>query len=312
MEDEREKLYNMNMERAKALFEYEMTSVMLAVVEDTDGANRRAIRSSVEMEIGEPKVGYEVPEIEPQTADFDAPEVRALQAGFELPEQSVSIEGLPETAKTRAFEAPTLSGEISAAEVAASLPDTAGLEGFSAAGLTAEAELPKAKIEVTATPVGIAPIGELPAAEIESPELELPETGGGFGFDLGEAPTVSAEIDAPEAEIGFSFELPQAEISVGEVEVAKAPKLPDLKLPEAKVEAVAAEVQVPQVAASAFELPQSERVTVSVDYEPAEPVSFETAMPVISRAAPEYPEIPEAPDISADISEILELVKAGR
>ena len=219
MEDEREKLYNMNMERAKALFEYEMTSVMLAVVEDTDGANRKAIRSCTEMEIGEPKVGYEVPEIEPRAADFDAPTVQTVQADFELPEPSVSIEGLPETGETKPFEAPKLAGEISAAEVAASLPDTSGLEGFSAEGLGAEAELPKAKVEIEEIPSVSAPNVEIPPAKVEAPAPVLPETGVEFRFELPEAPRVSAEIEAPQAGTAFSFEPPQAEISVGEVEV---------------------------------------------------------------------------------------------
>ncbi|MBR1764671.1 MAG: hypothetical protein IJ746_04690 [Ruminococcus sp.] len=322
MENERDELYEANIEKAKALFEYEMTSVLLAVVEENKAGKER-VRKYMEMEVAEPKLEYTAPELEPQEVSFEAPSEQIVPPAFEEPEISVKVEGLSEIAETHGFAAPELAADTALREsAAASLPTVADVGSFSAEALqnAAAADIPPAELSLSPLPEDMGPMEVSLEADIhiEAPSLDIPETAESFDLGIAESAAVTADIPLPptDAKAGLAFRLPEAEVTPAEIEVAAAPELPTLTLPEApKVTAPAIEgIKAAAPDASVFALPKVGKVTVSVDYVPAVPVSFETAAPIEERVDvpkhPDYPDIPDAPDISADISEILELVRA--
>ena len=333
MENERDELLEANIEKAKALFEYEMTSVKLAVQEENEAGKER-VRKYLEMEVADAKLEYAAPELEAREIGIDAPELTAEPLAFESPELKVELGGLPVIAETRGFEAPELSagrtapqlpafketGDFKAPEiaqdtgaeisrsVAGSLPAAAGTEGFSAevlAKASEGAELPRAEISIAPLPEAVGGFDTSLAAAVPEPQ-PMPditvETAklGLSGRELDGSASVTAELPVLPAETkaGLSFALPESRVSVGEIEVTDVPELETPALPEGGgVDVPAAEdIEVPRFGASVFAIAQSGRVTVSVDYIAPVPVSFETAAPAEKRAeAPGYPDIPDVP-----------------
>ncbi len=339
MENERDMLYEMNIEKAKALFEYEMTSVLLAAKEEDEAAKER-IRQYMEMEIDKPEVSYNAPELAKAEIKAEIKAEKTTVPEFELPKAEIKLTELPSVKETHAFASPVLfketelrkTVEISETDVKASeafsseklfsLSEKAdagfvkNAEGINEVGKLAE-KLSGAKISEA-----VRALGDKAAAEVivSGPVVKLPETGKtevSFAaltaeklktyIKVSEGVKIPDGTKIPEStEIKVSGKIPEAKVSVGEIAVPESTKVPELSIPTAKpetenlhIKAAADDIKLPDPDKLSPKLPPAKKVEVSVDYSPAVPVSFETAKPAQTRFS--APEYPEIPD-APDIS----------
>ncbi|MBR6045154.1 MAG: hypothetical protein IKP47_05920 [Ruminococcus sp.] len=325
MENNNDKLAELNIERAKALFEYEMTAVLLAAAEEKE-AQQNLLNEYLEMEIDKPEVVFGAPEFKAEGVGYEAPgEIRAPE--FTAPEAE-KFDGLEDYREPESFTLPGMPGAADPRKaVAAVFPkEAAAAEAFDAGKLSAAAEvkeLPKVSVSAAEIPAGFKPLDADMAGSV--PEVKAPETGVGAvpGIEIPELPAAAAVsavdtgLDVNAGKAGVGFEAPACEVSV-EAEVpdtaadmtvfAIAPVvMTEIK---AAVDLSGAEA-LAKGGAGMFKLPEAQPVSVSVNYVPAEPVSFELAdIPHEKAAAPVYPEIPDKPDITAAVDEILEAVRA--
>ena len=339
MENEQKMLYEMNIEKAKALFEYEMTSVLLAEKEEDEAAKER-IRQYMEMEIEKPEVSYNAPELAPAEIKAEIKAEKTAVPDFELPKAELTFRELPEIKETRAFASPVLFAEtvlhgtvripeteIKASEAFSSeklfsLPEKAdaglvkGAAEISEAGKAAE-KLNGAQIRET---VELLNTGASAEVTVSGPGLKLPGTGKAevrFAALTAEKPRTDIKVSEgikipagtkiPEGmEIKLPGNLPEAEVSAGEISVPEGIRVPEVSLSfkspgtgNLHIKAAADDIKLPDPDKLSFTLPPAKKVDVSVDYSPAVPVSFETVKPVETKYT--APEYPEIPD-APDIS----------
>ncbi len=276
MEDNKNMLSETNIEKAKALFEYEMTAVLLAAAEEKK-AEQRLLDKYYEMEIEKPEVVFEAPEFEPESIEAALPESIAAAPETELPAVTVRVSGLPEIGEARSFSAPELKAgsglreelgaflpaeavsgrHISAYEAAAPedlreavgelLPKEASAEGISVRGLNTEgaAEPVHVELGIDKLPAGIKPFVYEPAgAAVSAPELVL---------ELVKPRELGLSAETPKAVPGI--ELPDIPAVGIAVEISPAAPKVRVSCPETGPAGVSFEKPAAEVRAEAVELP---------------------------------------------------------
>ena len=282
MENNYEMLTGSSIEKAKALFEYEMTSVLLAFSEEQEAAQeelRKRYARYAEMEIEKPQVGFETPEFTPETVSAPPESISAVPE-MSLPEVKAEISGIPQPGKTGPFAAPAMPG---APELpSAFLPESAvRTEGFSLPDITGRrqpAGFPAVPFPETGlSSGGLAGAGETDFVPVMPdipgiPEIPVPAFGGN-------TVTVSnkAALTAPE--------MPPAPEKIAVPGVGKTAEVsrPEIALPEMNGVCIG-DIR--------NETSRAKIVTGLPDTEPAAGVSFSKPENVISAGAFSQAEMP--------------------
>lgn len=334
MKNERDMLYEINIEKAKALFEYEMTSVLLAEKEADEAAKER-IRQYMEMEIDKPEVSYTAPEQAPAEIDPGLVTEAAAMPDFSLPQITAEADGLPIVAKTHPFVSPEFSKDTDIrSKVTLSEPVDPASYGFSAEGLFSfsekneaaplnkedmlDADMFEAGLKGLKLQTDIKPLSDVAQGISISGPVDIPErVNTKIVFSPAEYTPPKADVKIPSTtETGFDFKKPDAEVSVGEIKLPGNQEIPEFNIitgfkPEKSLSEEAADIKVPEPGKWGFTLPPAKKAEVSVDYRPAVPVSFEVVKPAERKiSAPEYPDVPDAPDISAYVDDIMETLRS--
>lgn len=297
-----------SIERAKELFEYEMTEVLLNFRSEVSTMRGKAASGYVNREVPKAGVAYEAPDIAVAGIDYTeentdiALDTDAVRADF-----AVSFDGavpkIPvftqQTAVTT--EAPAFTAEV---------PD---IPVFRADALFAAPKAQTAAVSVAVPEAQIGASFALPPAE------------------QGEAPVMNTDVPPVDATRFAVGAVSTAEVTVENIEVpvvaiaepaAVSLEQPALSIAEVSAPAVPAISVQTDAAFPAIDVPQTESVSLpsgavtapTVEIDVAVP---ETALPTLSIGIPEnretapvpYPEIPETPDFSAYYAEITEAIK---
>ena len=258
-----------SIERAKELFEYEMTEVLLNFRSEVSTMRGKAASGYVNREVPKAGVAYEAPDI--------------AVAGIDYTEENTDI--ALDTDAVRADFAVSFDGAVP--EIPVFTQQTA---------VTTEA--PAFTAEVPDVPQ--VSISEMQAAEVQTVTAEVPDIPvfrADALFAAPKAQTAAVSVAVPEAQIGASFALPSAEQGEAPVMNTDAafpaidvPQTESVSLPSGAVTAPTVEIDVA--------VPETALPTLSIGI----PENRETA-PV------PYPEIPETPDFSAYYAEITEAIK---
>ena len=335
MENEQDMLYDMNIEKAKALFEYEMTSVLLAEKEADEKAKER-IRQYMEMEIDKPELSYTAPEVGSVEVDLKLGAEPAAMPDFSIPQITAEADGLPAVAKTQAFVPPTFSEQAEIRdEIRVPGPALDASGGFPAEELFSfskkteaeplknedllDLEMLGAGLKGARIQADMKALSDLAAdISLSGPAAGIPERmNTKVVFSTGEIKPPEADIGLPSvAETSFVFEPVQTEVSLGEISVPDNKTMPEF-IPatgfarEKTLPKETAEITVPDFRNTEFELSPVKKAEFFVDYKPAVPVDFEFVKPVEKKInVPEYPDVPEAPDISAYVDDIMETLRS--
>lgn len=297
-----------SIERAKELFEYEMTEVLLNFRSEVSTMRGKAASGYVNREVPKAGVAYEAPDIAVAGIDYTeentdiALDTDAVRADF-----AVSFDGaVPEIPVFTQQTAVTTEAPAFTAEV----PD---IPVFRADALFAAPKAQTAAVSVAVPEAQIGASFALPSAE------------------QGEAPVMNTDVPPVDAARFAVGAVSSAEVSVENIEVpvvaiaepaAVSLEQPALSIAEVSAPAVPAISVQTDAAFPAIDVPQTESVSLpsgavtapTVEIDVAVP---ETALPTLSIGIPEnretapvpYPEIPETPDFSAYYAEITEAIK---
>ncbi len=334
MENNVEKLTDIDIEKAKALFEYEATSLLYALEGREKNVGKDIRNEYLEMEIEKPQFEYISPEFKPGEIGCEAPSAVIELPDLALPPGDVKISGLPEIAATKAFTAPELRADgADTKAVSAAVPKEAAAAGiFSADALFSLPEktaIPPAVIGLSlAFPTITAPkmeaVPKEASVEIQVEVPDVPEVKGSIGAGVPEihkVDPVAIEADLlkkcllemPDLEPPTIVLSCEAESFVNITSLDRALfELSPVQAPAVDLPAeLLGAIKLTDADKALFDLPESEAPKVEIGYEPVGEMSFEPpALPESSLSAPEYPEAPEMPDISASIDDILAAVKA--
>lgn len=297
-----------SIERAKELFEYEMTEVLLNFRSEVSTMRGKAASGYVNREVPKAGVAYEAPDI--------------AVAGIDYTEENTDI--ALDTDAVRADFAVSFDGAVP--EIPVFTQQTA---------VTTEA--PAFTAEVPDIPVFRADaLFAAPKAQTAAVSVAVPEAQIGASFALppaeqGEAPVMNTDVPPVDATRFAVGAVSTAEVTVENIEVpvvaiaepaAVSLEQPALSIAEVSAPAVPAISVQTDAAFPAIDVPQTESVSLpsgavtapTVEIDVAVP---ETALPTLSIGIPEnretapvpYPEIPETPDFSAYYAEITEAIK---
>ena len=297
-----------SIERAKELFEYEMTEVLLN------------FRSEVSTMRGKAEPGYVNREVPTAGVAYEAPDIAV--AGIDYTEENTDI--ALDTDAVRADFAVSFDGAVP--EIPVFTQQTA---------VTTEA--PAFTAEVPDIPVFRADaLFAAPKAQTAAVSVAVPEAQIGASFALpsaeqGEAPVMNTDVPPVDAARFAVGAVSTAEVTVENIEVpvvaiaepaAVSLEQPALSIAEVSAPAVPAISVQTDAAFPAIDVPQTESVSLVYDEKKAPTVEIdvavpETALPTLSIGIPEnretapvpYPEIPETPDFSAYYAEITEAIK---
>ena len=297
-----------SIERAKELFEYEMTEVLLNFRSEVSTMRGKAAPGYVNREVPKAGVAYEAPDI--------------AVAGIEYTEENTDI--ALDTDAVRADFAVSFDGAVP--EIPVFTQQTA---------VTTEA--PAFTAEVPDIPVFRADaLFAAPKAQTAAVSVAVPEAQIGASFALpsaeqGEAPVMNTDVPPVDAARFAVGAVSSAEVSVENIEIpvvaiaepaAVSLEQPALSIAEVSAPAVPAISVQTDAAFPAIDVPQTESVSLVYDEKKAPTVEIdvavpETALPTLSIGIPEnretapvpYPEIPETPDFSAYYAEITEAIK---
>lgn len=297
-----------SIERAKELFEYEMTEVLLNFRSEVSTMRGKAAPGYINREVPKAGVAYEAPDI--------------AVAGIDYTEENTDI--ALNTDAVRADFAVSFDGAVP--EIPVFTQQTA---------VTTEA--PAFTAEVPDIPVFRADaLFAAPKAQTAAVSVAVPEAQIGASFALppaeqGEAPVMNTDVPPVDATRFAVGAVSTAEVTVENIEVpvvaiaepaAVSLEQPALSIAEVSAPAVPAISVQTDAAFPAIDVPQTESVSLpsgavtapTVEIDVAVP---ETALPTLSIGIPEnretapvpYPEIPETPDFSAYYAEITEAIK---
>ncbi len=297
-----------SIERAKELFEYEMTEVLLNFRSEVSTMRGKAASGYVNREVPKAGVAYEAPDI--------------AVAGIEYTEENTDI--ALDTDAVRADFAVSFDGAVP--EIPVFTQQTA---------VTTEA--PAFTAEVPDIPVFRADaLFAAPKAQTAAVSVAVPEAQIGASFALpsaeqGEAPVMNTDVPPVDAARFAVGAVSTAEVTVENIEVpvvaiaepaAVSLEQPALSIAEVSAPAVPAISVQTDAAFPAIDVPQTESVSLVYDEKKAPTVEIdvavpETALPTLSIGIPEnretapvpYPEIPETPGFSAYYAEITEAIK---
>ncbi len=297
-----------SIERAKELFEYEMTEVLLNFRSEVSTMRGKAEPGYVNREVPKAGVAYEAPDIAVAGIDYTeentdiALDTDAVRADF-----AVSFDGaVPEIPVFTQQTAVTTEAPAFTAEV----PD---IPVFRADALFAAPKAQTAAVSVAVPEAQIGASFALPSAE------------------QGEAPVMNTDVPPVDAARFAVGAVSTAEVTVENIEVpvvaiaepaAVSLEQPALSIAEVSAPAVPAISVQTDAAFPAIDVPQTESVSLVYDEKKAPTVEIdvavpETALPTLSIGIPEnretapvpYPEIPETPGFSAYYAEITEAIK---
>ena len=297
-----------SIERAKELFEYEMTEVLLNFRSEVSTMRGKAAPGYVNREVPKAGVAYEAPDIAVAGIDYTeentdiALDTDAVRADF-----AVSFDGaVPEIPVFTQQTAVTTEAPAFTAEV----PD---IPVFRADALFAAPKAQTAAVSVAVPEAQIGASFALPSAE------------------QGEAPVMNTDVPPVDAARFAVGAVSTAEVTVENIEVpvvaiaepaAVSLEQPALSIAEVSAPAVPAISVQTDAAFPAIDVPQTESVSLVYDEKKAPTVEIdvavpETALPTLSIGIPEnretapvpYPEIPETPGFSAYYAEITEAIK---
>ena len=297
-----------SIERAKELFEYEMTEVLLNFKSEVSTMRGKAEPGYVNREVPKAGVAYEAPDIAVAGIDYTeentdiALDTDAVRADF-----AVSFDGaVPEIPVFTQQTAVTTEAPAFTAEV----PD---IPVFRADALFAAPKAQTAAVSVAVPEAQIGASFALPSAE------------------QGEAPVMNTDVPPVDAARFAVGAVSTAEVTVENIEIpvvaiaepaAVSLEQPALSIAEVSAPAVPAISVQTDAAFPAIDVPQTESVSLVYDEKKAPTVEIdvavpETALPTLSIGIPEnretapvpYPEIPETPDFSAYYAEITEAIK---
>lgn len=297
MENNKETLTDID--RAKELFEYEMTAVLLNLKGEFENVGKDIENEYLEMEVPEPKLEYSSPELGAEGVRLECDIPGSIELGGIEP-VSVSLED---------FEAAGVSvpGEVALTSIEA-VDISAAREAI--AGI-APSEVGKVSMPSVPASVTVNVAGEIPSAELaQSKTPSVPR--------LPEAEKVQGvSVDMPAGEVrAEAFEIPAVDkpgaVITGIAEIpAEAEQ--SFELPPVQVESITVgyeSVETGEFTAPGLTAPEVEMIEVGVV--PPEEISFKFPEIHVQKASlPEYPEMPEKPDFSAEIEEILAAVRAG-
>ena len=289
MENDHKMLTGSSIEKAKALFEYEMTSVLLAFTEEQEAAQerlRRRYARYAEMEIEKPRAEYEAPEFSP-VVECAPPESISAVPEMTLPEIKAEISGIPQPGETAPFAAPVM-------------PKPPRLPG----GLLPEGAV---RTESTALPDILPQEQHLKAPDITLPEAEISAEWirgaavSGFVPEVPETnsiPEVSAPALSGAAKVNVSApEMPETpkRITVPDITADKEVAPPEITLPEI------AEVSIGSIAEDA---PAVRIASGYPDKLPGAGVSFAQPEIGISADAFSQTDMPPLPEITVPGGEL--------
>lgn len=266
------------LDKAKELFEYEMTEVLLNFKQEAASMKGTPSAEYLGMEVPAAGVEYQSPELEVEGIDY-----RETDAAVSIDSSALRTD-LPPVA--------VAVPEAAAVELSTDVKIEVDESAFTAAEVPSMAEItvPAAQ-EPVLTGVDVpdvsldADFAIPPAAEIApSVSAEVPSVTA--EYDLGAAPAVSAQTEIAEVKAvdlpPLSADLtPEIDVAVAEV---KKPHIPEQTTLEA---AVLPPIEIPDASA----------------------VSFTLDAPEAAAVPPEMPEIPAQPDFSADCAEITDLLR---
>ena len=273
MENNKETLTDID--KAKELFEYEMTEILLNLHGKFDNVGKDITSEYLNMEIEEPKLEYDAPEITLTGISYEQQSSGKLEK-VDLKADAVKIE-LPELPSAEPVAVKAIDkADVDMQAVKAALSGTAAdASKFSAKGLIAG-------IEKASQPRVISV--DVNVSEAEAPILsELPKA-------------------APVPEI--NIEMPEVAVDSGRFTVA-APDKPEIKISSFPMLSEASAFKC------IFELIAPEREKISIGYEPTGTDGF--AVPELHRSSvtlPRYTQPAPKPDVSSIFYDLMEAVKS--
>ena len=324
-----------SIERAKELFEYEMTEVLLNFRSEVSTMRGKAAPGYVNREVPKAGVAYEAPDIAVAGIDYTeentdiALDTDAVRADF-----AVSFDGaVPEIPVFTQQTAVTTEAPAFTAEVP-DVPQVSISEMQAAEVQTVTAEVPDIPV-FRADALFAAPKAQTAAVSVAVPEAKI---GASFALpsaEQGEAPVMNTDVPPVDAARFAVGAVSTAEVTVENIEVpvvaiaeaiaepaAVSLEQPALSIAEVSAPAVPAISVQTDAAFPAIDVPQTESVSLVYNEKKAPTVEIdvavpETALPTLSIGIPEnretapvpYPEIPETPDFSAYYAEITEAIK---
>ena len=321
-----------SIERAKALFEYEMTEVLLNFKNEVRAVKDSPAAEYINMEVPKSGVAYDAPDIAvegigyTETAadvalDADALQIETSAAfGGEVPEvPEITLDSGFEAKLDEAAFAPAVVSvrEVKLADsiaadlttVAPEVPEVPELDTEALFAVPAEefdlpsVAVPDARTEPTVFDIPPAEMLTVPAIHADAPAVDT------ASLTAGEAAPVAVEVSVELPGAVSVPEIDAPELRPVEVEVSEiaAPAVPDLTIREAELPAV----ELPAVPAVSL---RGEPPAIQVTAEVAVPEVQVPVPPTIKLtaqepAAIEYPEIPECPDFSAYYADITETLQ---
>ena len=320
-----------SIERAKELFEYEMTEVLLNFRSEVSTMRGKAASGYVNREVPKAGVAYEAPDIAVAGIDYTeentdiALDTDAVRADF-----AVSFDGaVPEIPVFTQQTAVTTEAPAFTAEVP-DVPQVSIPEMQAAEVQTVTAEVPDIPV-FRADALFAAPKAQTAAVSVAVPEAQISPSFALPSVEQGDAPIMNTDVPSVDAARFAVGAVSTAEVTVENIEVpvvaiaepaAVSLEQPALSIAEVSAPAVPAISVQTDAAFPAIDVPQTESVSLVYDEKKAPTVEIdvavpETALPTLSIGIPEnretapvpYPEIPETPDFSAYYAEITEAIK---
>ena len=320
-----------SIERAKELFEYEMTEVLLNFRSEVSTMRGKAASGYVNREVPKAGVAYEAPDIAVAGIDYTeentdiALDTDAVRADF-----AVSFDGaVPEIPVFTQQTAVTTEAPAFTAEVP-DVPQVSIPEMQAAEVQTVTAEVPDIPV-FRADALFAAPKAQTAAVSVAVPEAQI---GASFALpsaEQGEAPVMNTDVPPVDAARFAVGAVSSADVAVENTAVptvaipepaAVSLEQPALSIAEVSAPAVPAISVQTDAAFPAIDVPQTESVSLVYDEKKAPTVEIDVAvpdaaLPTLSIGIPEnretapvlYPEIPEKPDFSAYYAEITEAIK---
>lgn len=289
MENNKEALTDLD--KAKEIFEYEMTEVLLGFKNEVKQNMHRDINAEyMQMETPSAGVEFTPPEVDIKGPE-GIPQVGTAKISAEgLSAADIEIKGISLPASGFGFKAAAFEGADVGEGVKIAVPSsTVKSEGF---GIPAAGEV-EARVSAEIKALSTANIAEA-GKGIKAAETEL------AGVKIADVPSPKAVPKDGPVEIGsLGVKVPDTE-----------GKQLKAQIPAAAEPEVKAGISLPDIDAAAIAAGRADEVEIKVKVD--EGKSFEDTVSEMQKPQPAivYPEIPPMPDFSSDINDILNTVRS--